>query len=99
VQILRASGDAFSEAAEIIVPFIRADDPRHHTSIYSISDADDLLYSSSPERMLELVVAVVGEAPVRSIYGLRKTLERIRQHAPELANTKKFQKLLGVADN
>lgn len=99
VQILRASGDAFSEAAEIIIPFIRADDPRQHTSIFSISEADDVLYSSSPERMLELVAAVVADAPMRSIYGLRKTLERIRQHAPELANTKKFQKVLGLADN
>lgn len=99
VQILRASDNAFSEAAEIIIPFIRAEDPRQHSSIYSLSDADDVLYSSSPERMLELVAAIVADAPAQSIYGLRKTLDRIRQHAPELANTKKFQKLLGFADN
>lgn len=99
VQILYATGTAFPEAAEVIVPFIRSDDPRHHTSIYSISKADDVLYSSSPERMLDLVAAVVEEGPVRSTYGLRKALERIREHAPQLANTKKFQKLLGLASN
>ncbi len=99
VQILRASGAAFPEAAEVIVPFIRPEDPRRHTSVYSISKADDVLYSSSPERMLDLVAAVVGEAPARSAYGLGKALERIREHASPLANTKKFQKLLGFASS
>jgi hypothetical protein len=99
VQILRASGAAFPKAAEVIVPFIRPDDPRHHTSVYSISEAEDVLYSSSPERMLDLVAAVVGEAPARGTYGLCRALERIREHAPQLANDKKFQKLLGLASN
>jgi hypothetical protein len=94
VQLLRASGAAFPDAAKIVVPFIRADET-HSTSIFSISDADDVLYSSSPERMLDLVVAVVGEA--RGVYGLRKSLERIREHAPQLADTRKFQKLLALA--
>ena len=97
VQILRASGAAFPEAVEVIAPFIRPDDPEHHaTSVYSISESDDVLYSSSPERMLDLVAAVAEGAPARSTYGLRKALERIREHAPELANAKKFQKLLGL---
>jgi hypothetical protein len=82
VQILRASGAAFPEVAEVIIPFIRPDDPRRHTSVYSISKADDVLYSSSPERILDLVAAVAGEAPARSVYGLGKALERIREHAP-----------------
>lgn len=99
VQILRASGAAFPEAAETIIPFIWPDDPRHHTSVYSISNADDVLYSSCPERMLDLVAAVVGEAPGRSAYGLGKALERIREYAPQIANTKKFQKLIGLASN
>ena len=96
VQILRASGAAFPEAAEVIIPFIRPDEPGHHRSIYAISKADDVLYSSSPERMLDLVAAVVGEAPARSVYGLGSALERIRHHAPQLANTNKFQKLLSL---
>ena len=97
VQILLSSGAAFPEAAEVIIPFIRPDDPGHHTSVFSISEADDVLYSSSPEKMLDLVAAVVGDAPARSNYGLRKALERIREHASPLANSKKFQKLLGLS--
>ncbi|MGH8737042.1 MAG: hypothetical protein ACREVC_06770 [Burkholderiales bacterium] len=96
VQILRASGAAFPHAAEVIVPFIRPDDDRHHTSVYSLSDADDILYSSSPETMLDLVAAVVDEGSGRSAYGLGKVLERIREHAPPLSNSKKFQRLLGI---
>ena len=96
VQILRASGAAFPEAAEVIIPFIRSEDAPHHTSIYSISEADDVLYSSSPARMLDLVSAVVGEASSRSAFGVGKALGRIREYAPELANTKKFQKLLAL---
>jgi len=98
VQILRACGAAFPEAADVIVPFIRPEDAQHHTSVYSISTADDVLYSSSPERMLDLIAAVVKDGSARTTYGLRKSLERIREHAPQLANTKKFQKLLGLAD-
>jgi hypothetical protein len=94
VQILRASGEAFPEAADVIIPFIRPEDPMRHTSVHSISDAPDVLYSSSPEKMLELVCAVVGDSPTRSAYGLGKTLERIRAHDPKLADTARFQKLL-----
>jgi hypothetical protein len=94
VQILLGSGAAFSEAAEVIIPFIRPDDPRHDTSVYSISEADDALYSSSPKRMLDLVAAVAGESTAGTAYGLAKVLERIRGHAPHLANDKKFQRLL-----
>jgi hypothetical protein len=97
VQILRACGNAFPEAADVIIPFIRPEDPRRHTSIHSISEADDVLYSSSPEKMLDLLAAIVGEAPVRSVYGLGKALDRLRARAPELADTKKFQKLMNVA--
>jgi len=98
VQILRASGNAFPEAAAVIIPFIRPEDPRGHTSTYSISEADDILYTSSPEQMLNLLAAVAGESPSRGIYGLNKALERLKQHAPHLADTKKFQTLLGVAN-
>ena len=99
VQILRASGAAFPEAAEVITPFIRPEDVQHHTSIYSISKADEALYSSAPEKMLGVVAAIVGEAPARTAFGLGKALERIREQAPQLANTKKFQKLLSLASS
>lgn len=97
VHILCASGAAFPEAVDVIVPFVRPDTPQGHTSVYSISDADDILYSSSPKKMLELVATVVGDVPSQSAYKLGKVLERIHQHAPQLANSMKFQKLLGLA--
>jgi hypothetical protein len=97
VQILRSSGNAFPEAAIVIIPFIRPEDPQRHSSLYSISKAPDILYSSSPEKMLDLIFAVVGDAPTRSIYGLSKALDRVRAHDPKLADTKKFQKLVSVA--
>jgi hypothetical protein len=97
VQILRNSGEAFPEAAEVIIPFIRAEDPRRHTSIYSISEAPDILFSSAPDKMVDLISAVVGDAPTQSIYNLNKVLDRIRAHAPALADTKKFQKLVTIA--
>jgi hypothetical protein len=97
VQILRATGSAFSEAADVIIPFIRSEDPRQHTSVYSISEADDGLYVSAPEKMLELLAAVVGDAPARSPYGLAKALDRLQKHAPQLADSRKFQKLISLA--
>jgi len=97
VQILRETGNAFPEAAEVIIPFIRPEDPRQQTAAYSLSEADDVLYASSPERMLDLVAAVVGDAPPRSIYGLAKALDRILRHAPQLAAARKFQRLVSFA--
>jgi hypothetical protein len=97
VQILRASGRAFPEAADVIIPFIRPEDPRRHTSIFSISEADDVIYSSSPEKMLDLLAAVAGDASTRSVFGLSKALDRVRAHAPNLADTRKFQKLVNLA--
>jgi len=97
--MLRASGAAFPEAADIIIPFIRSEDALHHTSVFSLAEADDLLYSSSPERMLDLLAAVVGEPPARGAYGLDKALKRLREHAPELADAKRFQKLLTLINN
>ncbi len=97
VQILLATGSAFSDAADVIIPFIRPEGPHEHTTLYSISKADDVLYSSSPEKMLDLVAAVVSDEPSGNVYGLRKILERIRSHAPQLANTRKYQRFLGVA--
>ena len=45
LQILRATGDAFQKAADAIIPFIRSEDPRRHTSVHSISRADDAIYA------------------------------------------------------
>ncbi len=96
VQILRATGSAFPDAAKVIIPFIRSEGPHDHTSLYSISKADDVLYSSSPEKLLDLAAAVVGDEPAGSVYGLKEILERIRSQDPQLADMRKFQRLLGI---
>ena len=97
VQILRATGKAFPEAADVIIPFVQPDDPRRHSNVYSISRADDELYSSSPEKMLDLLTSVVGEPPPKSVYALGKALDRVKAHAPQLVDTRKFQKLVSFA--
>jgi hypothetical protein len=97
VPILRATGNAFPEAADVVIPFIRPEDPRRHTSVHSISEADEVLYTSAPQKMLDLLAAVVGDAPVKSVYGLNKVLDRIRAVDSQLADTKKFQKLVSEA--
>jgi hypothetical protein len=97
VQILLATGDAFPEAADIIVPFIRPDDPRAHTTIFSIAEASDALFQAAPAKMLDLIAAVVGEALPGSVYALGKALTRLRAVDPCLADTRKFQKLLVYA--
>src|SRR5262249_55220280 len=59
VQLLLATGDAFPKAIEVVLPFVRAEDPRGHTSIYSLSQAGPSFYALAPEKMLELLSAVV----------------------------------------
>ncbi|KAA0076567.1 hypothetical protein [Tardiphaga sp. P9-11] len=100
VQILKATGDAFPEAADLIIPLIRPDDTRSHTIIYSISEISDALYASAPEKMLDLIAAVVGEASAGSVFALGKALKKIQVAAPHLLSTRKYQKLsvLAAAD-
>ncbi len=97
VQILLATGDAFSEACDIIIPFIRPDDPHADTTVFSIAQAPDGLYEAAPSKMLDMVDAVVGEAPPGSVYALGKALSRLRVIDPKLADMRKFQKLLACA--
>src|ERR1700738_363149 len=97
VQILRGSGEAFPEAAGVIIPFIRPEDPRSLTTVYSIAEASDSLYTAAPGKMLDLLTAVVGEPLSGSVYGLDKALSRLRSIDPNLADTRKFQKLLNYA--
>jgi hypothetical protein len=97
VQILLATGDAFPEAVDIIVPFIRPDDPREQTTVFSIAEAPDALFQAAPSKMLDMIAAVVGEAPPGSVYALGKALARLRAIDPTLANTRNFQRLLEYA--
>ncbi len=96
-QLLTATGDAFSEAAEVIVPFIRPEEGRAHSTIFSIANAPEYLYSLSPSKMLALISAVVGDALPGSVYALGRALESIRAVDSKLANTRKFQKLIEAA--
>lgn len=93
VQLLRATGGAFPKAVEAVLPFVRAEDPRSHTSIYSLSQAGPSFYALAPERMLELLSAVVGDAPSQSIYALRTALDKLSKAGPKLVQTKRFQRL------
>jgi hypothetical protein len=93
VQLLLATGAAFGEAAPIIIPFIRPEEARAHSSVFSISEADPELYSVAPNQMLNLLGAVAGEAPNQSLYGMKTALDKLQQKAPELAGTRAFQKL------
>lgn len=97
VQILKSTGEAFPEAADIIIPLISPDNPRQYSTIFSIANAPEELYASSPAKMLDLIAAVVGEAAQGSIYALNKALSRVRALEPGLANTRKFQRLLSYA--
>ena len=96
-QMLIETGEAFPEAAGTVIPFMRPDDARANTTTFSIANASEELYASSPSKMLDLLAAVVGDAPSGSVYALGKALDRIRVREPELADTRKFQKLMNSA--
>lgn len=93
VQLLLATGEAFPDAVDAVAPFIRPEEHNKNTSVFSISNAPDVLYTAAPDKMLDLVVATVGDAPAGSVYALNKVLARLRTAAPQLANTRTFQKL------
>lgn len=97
VQLLRATGEAFPEACDVIIPFIRPDEPNGPTTVFSIAQAPDGLYETAPSKMLDLIAAVVGEALPGSVYALGRALARLRAIDPKLADTRKFQKLLTYA--
>ena len=93
VQLLRATGDAFPEAADIIIPFIRPEDQQAHTTVFSIAQAPIEFFQAAPSRVLDLLAAVVGDPAPGSVYMLGGALSRLKEVAPDLANTRKFQKL------
>ncbi len=97
VQILRATGEAFPEAAETIIPFVRPEDRQGHTTIFSLSQEPDSFYETAPEKVLDLLSAIVGDAAPGSVYSLGSTLSRLQHLAPGLASTRKFQRLMIAA--
>jgi CHASE2 domain len=97
VQILRASGDAFPQTAEVIIPFIQPEDPRQQETTRISRRLRSKSNGRSCEKMLDLIAAVVRDSPARTVYGLTKVLDRIREHSPRLASLKKFQRLVSLA--
>jgi hypothetical protein len=93
VQILLATGSAFPAAATVIIAFIRSESPREHTSIYSISHTSEDIFKAAPGSMLDLLSAIAGDAPDRTLYGLSTVLHRLQEVAPQLTETKQFQRL------
>lgn len=93
VQLLLATGEAFPDAVDAVIPFIRPEERNMNTSVFSISNAPDALYTAAPDKMLDLIVATVGEAPAGSVYALNQVLARLRTAAPQLAHARTFQKL------
>jgi len=96
-QLVRNTGDAFPEAADIIIPFIRPEEGRSHSTVFAIAEADDAIYKLAPAKVLDLLAAVVGDGSSGSVYGLDKAMNRILAQDPKLGDTRKFQKLLSVA--
>jgi len=96
-QLVRNTGDAFPEAADVIIPFIRPEEGRSHSTVFAIAEADDTIYRLAPAKVLDLLAAVVGEGSSGSVYGLGKAMNRILAHDSKLGDTRKFQRLLSVA--
>jgi hypothetical protein len=97
VQLLVATGDAFPEAADTILPFIRPEEKQADTTVYSISHAPIELFHAAPSKVLDLLAAVVGDPPPGSVYRLGDALSRLQEVAPNLVHTRKFQKLQNYA--
>ena len=97
VQILGATGMAFPAAADVIIPFVRPETKQSHTTVYSIAGFPEEYYRQCPTKVLDLLAAVVGEAPPGSVFSLSNALSRIREVSAELPKTRKFQNLLRAA--
>ena len=97
VHLLRASEEAFPKAADAVIPFIRPDTRPSHSTIYSLGDAPEVLFASSPPKMLDLVAAVVGDTAPGTVYGLMQVLDRIGTADPSLVATSIFQQLFRYA--
>ncbi|WP_158515680.1 SIR2 family protein [Pararhizobium polonicum] len=97
LQILRATGEAFPEAADAILPFIVPEEKEQGNAAYSIAKADEVLFTSAPAKMLDVVSAAVGKKPAGSVFDLQKVLDRIAAAEPKLADGRKFQSLVQMA--
>lgn len=98
VQMLRATGDAFPEAVDQVIPFVTPESGEPYgTTLFSLGDADNVLYALAPRKLLDLVDALVGDNDAGSIYGLRKVLDRLLETDPTIAGSPKYQRLRLIA--
>ena len=74
-QILRAAGEAFPEAADVIIPFIRPDDPRTDSTVFSIAEAPEELHASLPARRSTSWLRSWERSRPGTVYSLDKALE------------------------
>jgi hypothetical protein len=84
VQILLATGEAFPEACDIIIPFIRPEDAGRETTVFSIANAPEELYEAAPSKMLDMIMAVVGEPPPEASMRSAKLFRACERSIPRL---------------
>ncbi len=77
----------------MILPFIRPEEKQAHRTVYSITQAPIEFFQTAPSKVLDLLAAVVGNPPPGSVYMLGGALSRLKEAAPDLVHTRKFQKL------
>jgi hypothetical protein len=96
VQILCASGDAFPDAVNTILRYIEPEPSDRSTTIFSLKEADDIVISSAPQKVLELTWAIVRGSPRGSVPILRPLLNRLQKTCPEVSNTELFKRLMSL---
>jgi hypothetical protein len=97
VQLLKGTGSAFPDAADDVIPLIRREEPTHPSVVFSIAEASEALYAAAPAKILDLLAAVVGDVPSGDVHALAKVLARVKAVSPQLADTRKFQRLTSAA--
>ena len=75
--MLMATGDAFPAAVDAVLPFILQEPTSQGTTVFSLREADQLLYQLAPRKLLDVVEALVGDGEPGSVYGLRQVLKRL----------------------
>ena len=95
--MLKATGEAFPEAVDDVIPFIARESNSQGTTVFSLQDADPILYETAPRKLLDLVDAIVGDPDFGSVYGLKRVLERLVVADATIVGSPKYQRLLLLA--
>jgi hypothetical protein len=94
-RILISTGDAFLEAADVIIPLMRPEDHKNHLTVISIFSAPSEIYTKYSHKLFEILDIIVNPNAVENIFYLDDVLRRIGENDPRIANSRKFQRLLG----